>query len=114
VTPWQPGFTLFFSPGFGDEDYEYVVRSVSEDGRWLIVTSEQPEGVLYAIVDFVENVRGPCNLIFGPPKGIVTADGPEEGIDDLMRLLVEDGGVYVSRRTGVPLEIALVNGFEKV
>jgi hypothetical protein len=97
VTPWQPGFTLFFSPGFGDEDYEYVVRSVSEDGRWLIVTSEQPEGVLYAIVDFVENVRG-----------------PEEGIDDLMRLLVEDGGVYVSRRTGVPLEIALVNGFEKV
>lgn len=54
---------------------------------------------LYTIADLERGVRGPCNLIFGPPADLSTEDGAMEA----MAMLIV-GDMAVSGRRYKPLE----------
>jgi hypothetical protein len=52
---------------FESEKRPYTVRAVSGDGRWVICTKplNLRHTVIYTVVDFDSDVRGPDDLIFG-------------------------------------------------
>lgn len=55
----QPGDKI----GFEEERNSYTVRAVSTDGRWVVCTKQFAalDTVLYAVVDFQEQLRGRDN-----------------------------------------------------
>lgn len=85
---------------FAEERQRYTVRAVSADGRFAICTKpfNPRHTVLYSIIDFKRDVRGPDNLIFS--SGYET----DEQIASNMRLLESDE-IEVSYRRSIPLSI---------
>ncbi|WP_104164724.1 hypothetical protein [Arthrobacter sp. SX1312] len=95
---------------FADRREWWAVRALAADRRYVILTTIDRTGpasfgaVLYTIIDTEELVRGPLNVI-GGGMGINTTEGPDEHIDDTVRLL--ENGFEVSHRSRVDL---LVDG----
>lgn len=89
---------------FAEEKQRYTVRAAGD--RYLVCTKpfNPRRTVLYTVVDFVEQVRGTENLVFG--RG---AETDESCIDMLWRLEFTHPDLgektEVSRRNRVPLMI---------
>lgn len=91
---------------FWGESYrvKWRVRAVSSTGRFAICTKPYNlrRTVLYTIVDFVRQVRGPDDLIFG--HGYET----QEDIDEALAGL-EAGDLEVSYRTSRHVSLTIVS-----
>lgn len=100
---------LRLSPGdrvrFDGKATSWLVRATACDGRYAICTCSLFGDVYYSIIDHVDRERGPLNIL-GNGMGIFTMSGPDEGVDETVRLLEEpDGGWEISRRHSVRLSI---------
>ena len=60
---------------------------MARDSRYVIMTKpfNAKRTYQYSIADLSREVRGPCNLIFGPPAALNTTDGAAIGLDLLQR-----------------------------
>ena len=81
------------------ERCRYTVMAFNE--RFAIMTKpfNARKTYLYTITDLVRDVRGPCNLIFGPPSDLSTETGAQEA----MNMLVPNDVMEVSYRRCKPL-----------
>lgn len=88
---------------FKGEKRRYTVKAASD--RFLICTKPFPpkRTVIYSIVDFQRDVRGPDNLVFSPFNY-----AKQECIDECLAALIA-GECEVSYRRNAPLEIESVN-----
>jgi len=59
---------------------------------------------LYTITDLERGVRGPCNLVFGPPSELNTTVGAFEAL-----IMLKNGEMEVSGRRYKPLEPEEIN-----
>lgn len=82
------------------ERQRYTVQAVSTCGRYAIMTKpfNAQRTYLYTITDTKLGVRGPCNMIFGPPSKLDTPDGAIEAM-----AMLESGEMAVSRRRNMQL-----------
>jgi hypothetical protein len=85
---------------FAEEKRAYTVKAVSADKRYAICTKpfNLQQTVLYSIIDFEDDVRGPDNLVFC--YGYKT----DEDIAYNLAML-EFGTMKVSYRRRIPLRI---------
>lgn len=83
---------------FADEKQRYTVRASNAAYTILTKPFNARNTVLYCIVDFHQNVRGPEDLVFG-----AGAETDEEIVDMLERLTTGDS--EISHRHRVALEI---------
>jgi hypothetical protein len=83
---------------FESERYRYTIRAYND--RFAIMTKpfNLANTYLYTITDLKRNVRGPCDLIFGPNSDLNTAEGAAEALQ-----MLENGEMSVSYRRYVPL-----------
>lgn len=83
---------------FKEEKQRYTVRAASD--RYLVVNKpfNPRRTVLYTIVDLVENIRGPENLIFG--RGAETEEQCEEMLERIL-----SGETEISQRRQIDLII---------
>lgn len=83
------------------ERQRYTIQARNE--RFVIMTKpfNAQKTYLYTIVDLKRGVRGRCNLIFGLPCDVNSAEGAQEALK-----MIEDGKMEVSHRYSnyVPLE----------
>lgn len=106
----------------------WVVRSTSSDGRWVVLTQQEPFApagqMRYTIIDWERGVRGPCNLI-GQGWDFMPGTSAEQSADRLIHALeverslrarleqlppgqglrCDEIGVEVSHRNNVPIVI---------
>lgn len=111
----------------------WVVRSISSDGRWVVLTQQEPFApagrLRYTIIDWERGVRGPCNLV-GQGWDFRPGTDAEESADRLIHALeverrvrarldelpagqglpCDEIGVEVSYRNNVPIVIDDVRG----
>ena len=89
---------------FESERQRYTVRAVSRDRRWLICTKPMNllSTVLYTIVDFESNVRGPDDMVFS------IGYESDDDIAENMRRLTE-GNMQVSVRRDLRLDIERID-----
>jgi hypothetical protein len=75
-------------------------RITARDDRFVIMTKpfNARHTYLYSIADRKRGVRGPCNLIFGPPSKLDTEDGAAEALG-----MLQTGEMDVSYRRDKPL-----------
>ena len=75
-------------------------RVMARDKRYVIMTKpfNAKRTYVYTIADMDRVVRGPCDLIFGPPCELNTAEGAAEALAMMQR-----GEMGVSRRRCVPI-----------
>jgi hypothetical protein len=98
---------------FDDKSTSWLVRAVSDDGRYTLLTCAHFGEVAYTIIDWRQGVRGAMDVL-GGGMGIDTLSGPDENIDEAMDMLAGRGefhnGNYwgVSRRNRVSLRISSV------
>jgi hypothetical protein len=81
------------------ERQRYTVRAA--DARFAILTKPfNAKGTyLYTVVDLEKKLRGPCDLIFGPPAKLDNAEGAAEAL-----AMLQTGEMGVSGRRNKPLE----------
>ena len=96
----QPGDRL----RFGEERNGYTVQAVSTDGRWAVCTKpfKARRTVIYTVVDFVNDVRGVDNLVFG--LGYETREDCEA-----MAALFEAGDAEHSARRHPPIPLRVTH-----
>lgn len=77
---------------FGERQ-RYTVQACND--RFAIMTKpfNAQNTYLYTITDLERRVRGRCDLIFGVPSDLSTADGAAEALE-----MLEDGEMGVSKR----------------
>lgn len=78
---------------FDGERQRYTVMASNERFAIMVKPFNAQKTYLYSIVDLKRGVRGPCNLIFGPPCDLSSAEGAAEA----MRM-IEAGEMEVSYR----------------
>ena len=85
---------------FAEDSQPYTVRAISE--RYAICTKpfNPKRTVYYTIIDIVEQVRGPNNLVLNAYDYTQDSDC-EKSLQDLV-----DGKVEISKRHRVPLVFA--------
>lgn len=78
-------------------------RVTARDERFVIMTKpfNARRTYIYSIADMERRERGPCNLIFGPPAALDTADGAEEAL-----AMLRAGEMEVSHRRCKPMSDA--------
>lgn len=81
---------------FGGERRRYIIQAA--DDRFTIATKPAFGTYVYTIVDLQRDVRGACNLIFGPPADLSMEDGAIEALE-----MLQSGEMEVSYRNVVPL-----------
>ena len=81
-----PGLTPGDRLRFGDRSAVWLVRATAASGRYAIATTPHFGTVRNTVIDRLEQVRGPMNVIgYGPD--ITTRSGPDTGVDDMVRRL---------------------------
>lgn len=90
----QPGTKIKMT----GERCRYTVMASSR--RWAVLTKpfNAKRTYLYTIVDLERKVRGPCDLIFGPPAELNTGEGAAYAM-----AMLHSGGMGVSGRRNKPL-----------
>jgi hypothetical protein len=75
-------------------------KVTARDERFVIMTKpfNAQRTYLYSIADRKRGVRGPCNLIFGPPSKLDTEDGAAQAL-----AMLQTGEMDVSYRRDKPL-----------
>lgn len=75
-------------------------RIMARDERFVILTKpfNARRTFIYSITDRKRGVRGPCNLIFGPPAKLDTPEGAAEAL-----AMLQSGAMDVSYRRDKPL-----------
>ncbi|GAA1812599.1 hypothetical protein [Nesterenkonia flava] len=83
----------------------WLVRGITENGRYALATASMFGDVYYTIIDESAGVRGAMNII-GGGLGIKTISGPDPDIDEAIEQL-ETGeyGWGISHRNQVRLNI---------
>lgn len=90
---------------FDHERRSWLVRGVTPDGRYALVTSPHGETVMYTVIDREESIRGPLNVI-GGGVGIRTSKGPDQKVAAAIDMLLPktplpaDGAVRPYERRG--------------
>lgn len=90
------------------ERQRYTVMAADERFTIMVKPFNAARTYLYSIADLDRGIRGRCNMIFGPPFPMDTAEGAAR----TLRLLRE-GEMEVSHRRNKPLEpeeIVQLNG----
>lgn len=81
-----PLFAVGDKVRFDGKRTTWRVRAHAAGGRYVIATCSMFGDVYYTVMDRLEEVRGPLNVI-GGGVGIDTTDGPDTGIDAAVRML---------------------------
>lgn len=86
------------------ERNRYTVMAADE--RFAIMTKPfaPNKTYIYTISDLERGVRGPCDLIFGPPHELNTPDGAEAAL-----AMLQSGEMGISRRRDVSLSDAEIS-----
>lgn len=71
---------------FDGKRTSWLVRATAQQGRYAIATATLFGDVHYTIIDRLNDVRGPLNVI-GGGMAIATTEGPDEGINETVRRL---------------------------
>lgn len=87
---------------FDGKSTSWLVRAVTTDERYAVATCSLFGAVHYTATDHIEGSRGPLNVV-GGGMGVFSTRGPDEGVDDAIRLLESGGGWGVSHRNRVRL-----------
>jgi hypothetical protein len=83
---------------FDGERQRYTVTACNERFAIMWKPFNARKTYLYTITDLERGVRGPCNLIFGPPENMSTLSGAVSALE-----MIERGEMAVSRRRYVSL-----------
>lgn len=83
---------------FDGERQRYTVTARNERFAIMWKPFNARKTYLYTITDLERGVRGPCNLIFGPPSELNTIDGAADAME-----MMEKGEMEVSYRRCIPL-----------
>lgn len=83
---------------FEGERQRYTVMACNDRFAIMVKPFNARKTYLYTITDLERGVRGPCNLIFGPPAKLDTQEGAAQAF-----AMIEAGDLGVSRRRCVDL-----------
>lgn len=110
----KPGQRVKVTANSGSNEIRWWDVRAADD-RFVILTRQRdfaPKGqLLYCIIDWERGVRGPCDLVLGPPRDLADDDAVTDMMAALNRHAVGDHTGFsteVSHRNNVPAKIVAV------